>query len=238
MFLLTPLSFFAGSYTSFEYVELYDLIYRMTLGIVFFFGILQLLQPLTMNYHFFILQKSLLRARYDLCMSLILIILAIISFGSYLFLAVGKYVDQFKDLYSSIITLLRMLLAMISLRLNPNMDSTAARTMTGLFFFAISLIGINLFIAIMFGHFADVQAMQKTQAEDGESKKIDNDMAFDFELNQHVWKQLDSIIHVFSPKKVGTTNFIFNHFDEVAILSLLNIIISVPFSGPEIQPHF
>lgn len=178
------------------------MVYRTALGLVFFFGILRLLQPLTINYHFFILQKSLAKARYDIFMSMILIIFALVSFGSYLFLSLGRYSENFKDLYSSIISLLRMLLAMISFRLNPNLDSVESRIVTGLFFFSISIIGVNLFIAILFGHFADVHAMQsKLKSKTG--YEVHEDEVFNFELNDHLWKQMKRIKHIFSEPKIG-----------------------------------
>ena len=194
---------FTGSYVPFDYVELYDQVYKTALGMVFFFGILKLLHPLSLNYHFFILQKSLSKAKFDLLMSFVLISLALISFGSYLFLSLGKYSENFKDLYSSIISLLRMLLAMISFRLNPNLNSTEGRIITSLFFFTITIIGINLFISILFGHFADVQAMQSKHRKQGcvvPSEKVD---VFDFELNEHLWKQVDRIKEVFTKPKIS-----------------------------------
>ncbi|XP_061188668.1 uncharacterized protein LOC133196830 [Saccostrea echinata] len=205
-----------GSYVSFEYVQIYDLLYKTAFGIVFFFGVLELLQPLTMNYHFFILQKSLLRARYDLFMSIFLISLAIVSFGAYFYLSFGRYADNFKDLYSSIITLLRMLLAMISFRLNPSLNSAEGKVFTSLFFFTISIIGINLFIAILFSHFAYVQALQKklnTQEHDKKKEKIED--TFDFELNAHVWRQLDRITHIFLERKVHAESLPQSFPDEV-----------------------
>ncbi|XP_034302777.2 uncharacterized protein [Magallana gigas] len=209
-----------GSYVSLEHVELYDMVYRTALGLVFFFGILRLLQPLTINYHFFILQKSLAKARYDIFMSMILIIFALVSFGSYLFLSLGRYSENFKDLYSSIISLLRMLLAMISFRLNPNLDSVESRIVTGLFFFSISIIGVNLFIAILFGHFADVHAMQsKLKSKTG--NEVLDDEVFNFELNDHLWKQMKRIKHIFSEPKIESQGISFPE-DILHKLEILN----------------
>lgn len=112
---------------------------------------------------------------------------------------------------------------MISFRLNPNLDSVEGRIVTGLFFFSISIIGVNLFISIMFGHFADVHAMQsklksKTGYEDHQ------DEVFNFELNEHLWKQMNRIKNIFSEPKIGEYFLIIrylylNSFDQVWIVT-------------------
>lgn len=60
---------------------------------------------------------------------------------------------------------------------------------------------MNIFIAILFGHFADVHAMQsKLKSKTGCEV---HEEVFNFELNDHLWKQMKRIKYIFSEPKIG-----------------------------------
>lgn len=159
-------------------METFDYIYRLSLAGVFFLAILRLLEPLSFNYHLYILQNALNRCKGELFSYILILTIAIFAFASYLFLTVGKIVEDFKDMFTSMKTLLQMLLAMISFRFNVQMSSMQAQIVVSVFAFTISMIGINFFIGILtwnfyyMKEFGDFDESLETQMRnDGNSMK-------------------------------------------------------------------
>lgn len=93
------------------------------------------------------------RSRGELFSYVFVLTIAIFAFASYLYLTVGKIVEDFKDMITAMKTLLQMLLAMISFRFNVQMSSLQAQIVVSVFAFTISIIGINIFIGILTWNF-------------------------------------------------------------------------------------
>ncbi|XP_062589813.1 uncharacterized protein LOC134251420 [Saccostrea cucullata] len=176
-----------GAFVSFEEVELYDEIYRSCLAGVFFLVILRLLQPLSFNYHLFVLEKSLSKARTDLISYSILLSISLTAFASYLYLTLGRTVSDFKSMDASLGTLFQMLLSMISFRFNVDMSSLQAQIVVSLFAFTVSMIGINLFIGILTWNFYYIKLLQT-------DKEATENQLFNQELNDHFWWRVDKAL--------------------------------------------
>ncbi|XP_061188827.1 uncharacterized protein LOC133197002 [Saccostrea echinata] len=176
-----------GAFVSFEEVELYDEIYRLCIAGVFFIVILRLLQPLSFNYHLFVLEKSLSKARTDLISYSILLSISLTAFASYLYLTLGRYVFDFKSMDSALGTLLQMLLSMISFRFNVDMSSMQAQVVVSLFAFTVSIIGINIFIGILTWNFYYIKLLQT-------DKEATQNVLFNQELNDHFWWRVDQVL--------------------------------------------
>lgn len=187
LFLLFKISV-AGGYVSFEEVEIYDEIYRICLACVFFLVILRLLKPLSFNYHVFILQRSLFRAKTDLISYLFLLTLCLVAFASYLYLTIGSTVEDFKSMPTSLRTLLQMLLSMISFRFNVEMSSLQAQVVVSLFAFSVSIIGINVFIGILTWNFYYIKLLQTEENVEPTVTRFNQD------LNDHFWWRVDKVI--------------------------------------------
>lgn len=184
----TLITLFAGAFVSFEEVEIYDEIYRICLAGIFFLVIVRLLQPLGFNYHVFLLERSLYRAKTDLFSYLILLSLCLVAFASYLYLTIGTTVDDFKSMPTALRTLLQMLLSMISFRFNVEMSSLQAQAVVSLFAFTVSIIGINVFIGILTWNFYYIKLLQKDEHVEPHMTR------FNQELNDHFWWRIDKII--------------------------------------------
>lgn len=166
--------YFAGEFVSFEDVEVYDYIYRLSLAGVFFLVILRLLEPLSFNYHLYILQNALNRSRGELFSYILILTTAIFAFASYLYLTVGKLVEDFKDMITAMKTLLQMLLSMISFRFNVQMSSLQAQIVVSVFAFAVSMIGINIFIGILTWNFYYMKVYGDCDEKDTDLNNSDN----------------------------------------------------------------
>lgn len=178
----------SGGFVSFEEVEIYDEIYRICLASVFFLVILRLLKPLSFNYHVFILQRSLFRAKTDLISYLFLLTLCLVAFASYLYLTIGYTVDDFKSMPTALRTLLQMLLSMISFRFNVEMSSLQAQVVVSLFAFTVSIIGINVFIGILTWNFYYIKLLQNEENVEPTVTRFNQD------LNDHFWWRVDKVI--------------------------------------------
>lgn len=161
--------------------------YRLCIAGVFFIIILRLLKPLSFNYHLYILQNSLNRCRGELLSYIIILTIANMAFASYLYLTVGKLVEDFKDLLTSMKTLLQMLLSMVSFRFNVQMSSIHAQIIVTVFAFTISMIGINIFIGILTWNFYYVKVH-------GSCDEKDETKQFNHELNLHFWRRLEELL--------------------------------------------
>lgn len=185
------LAFFSGEFVSFEDVEVYDYIYRLSLAGVFFLVILRLLEPLSFNYHLYILQNTLNRSRGELFSYVFVLTIAIFAFASYLYLTVGKIVEDFKDMITAMKTLLQMLLAMISFRFNVQMSSLQAQIVVSVFAFTISIIGINIFIGILTWNFYYMKVYGDCDEMDTDLNNSDNKDNKQKEKKQVLDKQID-----------------------------------------------
>lgn len=172
---------------SFEGIEVYESLYVYCLAGISFLAILRLLEPLTFNFYFFIFQRSLMRARSTLLHYLVVVIMIASAFGSYLYLAFGRDVEEFKNISTSFVTLFKLLLAMISFRGRLKMETLQTRVVIALFSIVMSLVMVNLFITTLTIVFDEIK-----KAQLGESHNSDaQDNAFDNELNEHFWRRVN-----------------------------------------------
>ncbi|KAK3084193.1 hypothetical protein FSP39_009837 [Pinctada imbricata] len=168
-------------YVSFEGIEIYETLYVSCLAGMSFLAILRLLQPLTFNFYFFILQRSLINARSTLLHYLVIVVLIVAAFGCYLSLAYGREVEEFKNMSTSFLTLFKLLLAMISFRGSLRMQTLQSRVIIALFSIVMSLVMVNVFITAL--------TMVFDEIKNGEHK-----FAFDNELNDHFWRRTNMFI--------------------------------------------
>ena len=146
-----------------------------------------MLQPLTFNLYLFILQRTLVTARSTLATYLLIVVIVIAAFGAYLFLTVGSNVSHFRDMVTSSLALLQLLLAMISFRGNLKMESMQAQIVVALYALVMTLVMVNLFITALTMTFDQIKKIQRS----GET--VDEYLIFNEELNCHFWLRLKSI---------------------------------------------
>lgn len=179
---LICLSFvFTGSPVSFENAILYDQVYQQTLAAVMFIVWLDMLKPLTFNSHLHILYFSLTKGRKEMLSFMLFFLIAISAFASYLNVTDGYVVYDFRSPITSVLTMLQILLAMISLRKHPELSSLHSQIVISVFAFVMTFVFINFFISMLNCYFSN--------GKESLTKSGD----FCQELNEHFWKRVNQL---------------------------------------------
>ncbi|KAK3084232.1 hypothetical protein FSP39_010372, partial [Pinctada imbricata] len=179
-----------GSYVALEGVEIYENLYLISLAWISFLAILRLLEPLTFNFYLFMLQRSLSVARSTLLQYLVVVFIIVTAFGCYLCLSVGRQVENFKNMSTSVVTLINLLLAMVSFRGSVEMDSLESRIVLALYSITMSLVMVNVFITTLTTVFDEIKRVQSESRD----TDVDDEYVFDSELNKHFWVRVNSFI--------------------------------------------
>lgn len=142
---------------------------------------LDMLKPLTFNSHLHILYFSLTKGRKEMLSFMLFFLIAISAFASYLHITDGYVVYDFRSPITSVLTMLQILLAMISVRKHPELSSLHSQIVISVFAFVMTFVFINFFISMLNCYFSN--------GKESLTKSGD----FCQELNEHFWKRVNQL---------------------------------------------
>ncbi|XP_062589811.1 polycystin-2-like [Saccostrea cucullata] len=172
---VTDVGNYLESHVSFEFAMMYDQLYQEALAVVMFIVSLDLLKPLTFNSHLHILYSSLSNGRKELLSYMLLFMIAISAFASYLHITTGYLVYDFRNPFTAILTLMQILLSMISLKKHPEISSLQAQIVISIFAFVMTLVFLNFFISVLNFYFSEGK------------ENLEKSSQFLKHLNDHFW---------------------------------------------------
>ncbi|XP_071152223.1 polycystin-1-like protein 2 [Mytilus edulis] len=168
----------AGTFVSFELVQLMDDINKACIGVVLFIAILNLLSSLSFNYYLYMMKTSIGLAKVDILSFALLAAIILAAFSSFTYIVMGGTSYQFRDFFNTFGTLFRMMLAMVTFRDAEMTANAQSNVIFSFFIFIMTLLMVNVFICILNDAFATVKSSWNT------NKDIE---PFDEELNEHFW---------------------------------------------------
>lgn len=142
---------------------------------------LDMLKPLTFNSNLHILYFSLTKGRKEMLSFMLFFLIAISAFASYLHVTDGYVVYDFRSPITSVLTMMQILLAMISLRKHPELSSLHSQIVISVFAFVTTFVFINFFISMLNCYFS--------YGKESLTKSGD----FFQELNEHFWKRVNQL---------------------------------------------
>ncbi|KAJ8312342.1 hypothetical protein KUTeg_009715 [Tegillarca granosa] len=172
-----------NSFVSIEKVQMLDKGYRMCLSVEVFLATLDLLKPLTFNYYLHLMRTSLVISCGQIISAALMVYLLIVAFATLLYLLVGPYIMEMRDMVSALMTMTRLSLTIAKFKNTlEEMDSLELEVIFMIFMTLMTFIIINLFVAVVSTMFG----LMKTNAHNLESVE-----GFDAELNNHFWWKLN-----------------------------------------------
>ena len=162
-----------------------DNISRTCLGFLIFIEVITVLEHLTFNYYVYLMRMTLHLAAEEMTSCMIVIMILIIGYASYQYLAVGAYSFAFRDMISAVMTKLRIAIAIV--KMNIYFESSFEipvlnKVMFISFFVILTLILMNTFISVI------NNAMEAVK--DNKVSKARKRLLFDAELNAYFWRNV------------------------------------------------
>ena len=171
-------------FLSFDQLVFLDELYRITLGLLIFLRILAILQHLSFNYQLHVMHNTIKHALGGVASCVLLLGLAIAAFASLQYMYLGKRIHEYRNMYSSMLSLLTAILSLAKL-------STTSEEATGfdylifvLFCLIVNFLLLNLLISLL----------NETMSSIKEGKI--NRMAltkFDKNMSEHVFRKMKNI---------------------------------------------
>lgn len=168
---------------SIEKVQMLDEGYRLCLSAEVFIATLALLKPLTFNYYLHLMRTSLVISCGQILSATLVIYLLIIAFATLLYLLVGPYNTEMRDIVSALMTMTRLCLTIAKFKNTlEEVDSIQLEIIFMIFMILMSFVIINLFVAVVTTMFG----LMKSNAHN-----LENVEGFDAELNEHFWWKIN-----------------------------------------------
>ncbi|XP_052090845.1 uncharacterized protein LOC127727769 [Mytilus californianus] len=175
-------------FVSFDDVNVFDTFYRMFMSTELFLAIVKLLQPLSLNYQLFVMQKSISSHKNEILSFGIMVCILMTSFAAFMYLYGDWTLYKFRSVLASYLTLLQAFLSMVRFKEAFHTTDVVLESMFTLFLFCSSVLIINMFISMLNEGFKTVKHFGHTN---GVTK-------FDKDLNEHFWWKMENFREMFS----------------------------------------
>ncbi|KAJ8298917.1 hypothetical protein KUTeg_022977, partial [Tegillarca granosa] len=167
----------------------FEEVYTAMISLVMFLVIIELLQPLTFNYYFYLMRTSLAVAGKDLFGMFVWIIIPMTAFAMLLYLHGGYLEESFRDLPNSFMTVLLFLIGM-TFSNRTEVNHTFITIVYCSYTVLMSMVFISVFISILSIGYNDVK-----------SENFKDEEPFDAELSDHLYFIISNFIRSFFPKR-------------------------------------
>ncbi|XP_021340891.1 polycystic kidney disease protein 1-like 2 [Mizuhopecten yessoensis] len=174
-----------GFYTSFGYVFQWDGYFSLSLGMVTFLAILDLLKHLQFNYQIFLAYKTITAFRRELFNFTLALSVLIVGFASLINLIYGPTERGFRSIISAILTLFRMTIGMIKFRNDIDVPALDIFVMFAIYALVTTLAFVNLLTSSLNAHITHIKQLIR-----------DGKTPFDWYLSRHFWNRLTGLFTV------------------------------------------
>ena len=174
--------FISDRFLSFDQLTFLDEIYRITIGFLIFVQILGILRHLSFNYQLYVMRNTIQCALGGVTSCLFLLGVTLVAFASLQFVYLGSRVNDYRNMCSSLFSLLTAILSLAKLSTSTSHEETEFNNLIFVIFcLIVNLLLINLFISIL----NDTMTVIKSGKFDRRLKT-----KFDKTLSKHVMKKL------------------------------------------------
>lgn len=174
---------FTGFLTSFGDVFKWNGCLGVSLGFLTFLNILQLLKPLSFNYHLHLMCRSIAAFRKDLLSFTVVLVVLIVGFSCLLNGVYGAQERSFNSMLTTLLTLLRIAVGIIKFRHDLQVVELGTFLIYTLFTILVSIVFMNMFLSALNTVFTVTRLRMNSR-----------ECAFDWRLNRHFWKRLRMLL--------------------------------------------
>lgn len=173
--------FLADKYVSADILIIQEQIYLAGLCGCILVAMLSLLEPMTFNYHLFLMKGSISVSMPSLLSFTVFLVVILSSFAFSLYVTLCSYSFHFKDLRTVYLTLFRIFLLMGKFHETFQLDRLFTHLVFLAYGFTVSIILLNVCVSIINDSFTYIRDMQLN---------VGSKYRFDQRLNDHFWNRM------------------------------------------------